>query len=493
MNNTPPTKTPQRSADGQQRPVQGQQRPMQGQPQRPMQGQQRPPQPQQRPVQGQQRPMQGQPQRPMQGQPRPPQPQQRPMQGQQRPMQSQQRPMQNGQRPRPQGGVPAQPRKIMVKELLVIAVSILLIVGIVVGVAVMAFSGVFDDLGDIFDKNNSGYTEDESKKPSKPSNKPADTQNTELNIPTSLGLPVKTPSKNYVSTNAGTVKEIKGISSGAAILVDTNGNVTVAAKNADTRVHPASMAKLMTLIVACENITKANALLTVEQWMIDYMVREEGSGISYSAGQQISVEDALYLISYKSDTVACLLIAQYVAGSEESFVAMMNAKANDIGLRDTHFANTTGLYDDKTNGSNGVAKDYTYTTCRDMAAIMNCAINNSAVRTIITSYSGRHIKIYVNDRYSHTLAEPVFTRWFSIRFGDTPTIDGTTMKAIAGKTGGEDIPSSCFVTVAKDTKTNAQYICVTIGRIEQNDGVYISEATSTADTEYIYKNYAYNQ
>ena len=129
-----------------------------------------------------------------------------------------------------------------------------------------------------------------------------------------------------------------------------------------------------------------------------------------------------------------------------------------------------------------------------MAAIMECAMDNSAVRGIITSYAGRRISIYENAKESRYIT--AYTRWYSYkdRFADDPTIAGTggKMKAIAGKTGGEDIPSSCFVTVAENTATGDRYICVTVGRITQSGGSYVNEKTSTQDPEKVYKNYAFN-
>ena len=342
----------------------------------------------------------------------------------------------------------------------------------------MAYNGVFDDIADIFDKNKGGYVDGGSgdDRPSKPSS-------SNLSLPDTLGLPKVAPKKNYLSSKAADAKAISGVTSEAAILVKLSGNVSIAEKNADIRVHPASMSKLMTLIVACEKITDTNALLTVEQRMLDYKSKEEGSGTSYlEVGDQICVEDALYLISYRSDTVCCLMIAEYVAGSEKEFVKLMNEKAAALGLNGTHFANATGLYEDKTNGSN---TDYTYTTCREMAAIMNCAMSNDAVRSIITSTS-KSFMVYRDGKRYGKFSES--SRWFSYgkRFAGNSQITNN-IKVISGKTGGEDIPSSCFVTAAR-TSDGEMYICVVVGRINQS-GAYVDEVQSTEDTKDIYKNY----
>ncbi len=452
---------------------------------------------QQRPMNGQQRPMNGQ-QRPMNGQQRPMNPQQRPMNGQQIPINGQQRPRNNQQRP---GNNQQRPRNNQdsavnqMGKLVIIISAILLVIAILIGAVAIAFSAgagsgfflgnMFDWVTDLFDKNDTNTDDpDDDDRPAKDDDK--EDNGSSSGIKTSLKLPVVTPDNNYLRGYSSGAEAISGITSAAAVLVDMQSGKTIASKKADERIHPASMTKVMTLIVACENLTDSSELLTVEQWMIDYMIAEEGSGITYSAGEQITVEDALYLISYKSDTIACLLVAQKVAGSEAAFVKKMNDKAKAIGLTNTHFANTTGLYESKDN--------YNYTTCREMAAIMECAMNNSAVKGIITSYAGRRVSIYtkgVESRYT-----TIYTRWYSFddRFNDDPTIAGTSekMRAIAGKTGGEDIPSSCFVTVAENTVTGDRYICVTVGRISQSDGSYVSEKVSTEDTEKIYRNYAYN-
>ena len=342
----------------------------------------------------------------------------------------------------------------------------------------MAYNGVFDDIADIFDKNNGGYVDGGGgdDRPSKPSS-------SNLSLPDTLGLPKVAPKKNYLSSKAADAKAISGVTSEAAILVKLSGNVSIAEKNADIRVHPASMSKLMTLIVACEKITDTNALLTVEKRMLDYKSKEDGSGTSYlELGDQICVEDALYLISYRSDTVCCLMIAEYVAGSEKEFVKLMNEKAAALGLNGTHFANATGLYEDKTNGSN---TDYTYTTCREMAAIMNCAMSNDAVRSIITSTS-KSFMVYQDGKRYGKFSES--SKWFSYgeRFAGNSQITNN-IKVIAGKTGGEDIPSSCFVTAAR-TSDGEMYICVVVGRINES-GTKVGEKQSTDDTKHIYKNY----
>ena len=469
MNNTP-QKTPNRPTNGQQRPTQNGQKPPQSA-QKPIQNGQRPTQGQQRPTQIGQRPMPNG---------------QRPMQGQQRPMPNGQRPTPNGQRP--MRTVPVSEQRganggdFSAKNIMAIAIiitAIFLVIAITIGAVALVASGVFEDL---FDKPHQVETTDDE-----PDDKPGkDTQKVDENDPSivasSITLPASTPAGSYLSGYASDAKSIDGIQSQAAVLVDVSQGKVTASKAADTRVYPASMTKVMTLLVACENANTAGKLLTVEQWMIDYQQRMGASGImGFKAGEQIRLEDALYLINYNSDTIACLLVANHVAGSEEAFVALMNKKAQQLGLTGTHFTNTTGLHDANH-----------YTTCREMAAIMNCAMNNPIASKIITAHSGRGIAVYTNNKASRSAT--VYAAWYSdsSRFADDARVAGTSgnMVVIGGKTGYEDIPTACFVTVAEN-KNGSRYICVTVGRTAENQGA-VSAKQSTTDTEAIYKNYAYN-
>ena len=394
--------------------------------------------------------------------------------------------MQGQQRPQSRGAAPVTPPKsTSLKRMITVAIlitAIVLIIAFITGAVALAFSGVFDG---IFDKNDSGYTEDDGgkDKPAKPSQKPADTSDPTV-VKADITLPSTTPAGSYLSSYASNVKDISGISSAAAVLVSVGDGKVIARKEADAKIYPASMTKVMTLLVACENATVAGKLLTVEQWMIDYQQRMGASGImGFKAGEQISLENALYLINYNSDTVACLLVAQYISGSEAAFVELMNKKAQSLGLTGTHFTNTTGLHDDNH-----------YTTCKEMAAIMNCAMKNPVASKIISAHSGRGISVYVNNTPSRS--GTIYAAWFSDdhRFDDDARVSGTSgnMTVIGGKTGYEDIPTACFVTVAEHNN-GQRYICVTVGRTTGTGQATVTAKQSTTDTETIYREYAYKQ
>lgn len=316
------------------------------------------------------------------------------------------------------------------------------------------------------------------------------------NKKTGIILPSETNGGNYLSISDQAVT-IEGISSECAILVDIGARASIAEKNSDIVIHPASMTKIMTLLVACENAKNPNALLTVENEMLERRAELGGSGELVEnttavnsegeaeqieiVGKSVTVADALYLINYQSDTVACLLIAEYVAGSEAEFVKLMNQKARDIGLSNTNFVNCTGLTEK--------SGDYNTTTCREMAAIMACALNNSVAKKIITSTEKFKVDVYEGtDKTEYTI--PFFADWHnkSNRLNGNVTAGG--VKILGGKTGYEDIPTSCFVTYGINTSTSKEYICVTVGHMTGSTAAIVYPAASTSDTRLIYKNYA---
>ena len=296
---------------------------------------------------------------------------------------------------------------------------------------------------------------------------------------TGIKLPCSTKEDDYIITSDKNKAEIEGITSKAAILVDMSTGKSNAEKEADTKIYPASMTKVMTILVAAENAKNANEKLTVTKEMVDYQKETGGSTtVALKEGDTITVEDALYLINYTSDTVACLLIAEYVAETEEDFVELMNEKAEALGLEDTHFVNTTGLHD----------PDH-YTTCREMAAIMQCALNNETANKIITGYKG--YKVNITNEESEDRNPTVYANWYSgkDRLSNKNYKSGTNIRINGGKTGYEDIPTACFVTYGKDTKSGDEYICVVVGRIDEEQ-TKVKESPSTTDTWTIYKNYA---
>ena len=314
---------------------------------------------------------------------------------------------------------------------------------------------------------------------------------------TGIVLPSATPSGNYLSGTAENFKTISDITSECAVLVDANSMLTVAGKNNDVVIHPASMTKVMTLLVACERLDDPNALLTVKQEMLDRRKQLDGSGelvdnatvvnssedteVIQMVDKSVTVEDALYLINYQSDTVACLMIAEHISGSEAEFVKLMNDKAKEIGLTNTNFVNCTGLTE--------ISGEYNTTTCREMAAIMNCAIKNEVAKKIISSTQKYKADVYEGGQKTDYYI-PFFADWYNreARLNGNTKAGKVTIQG--GKTGYEDIPTSCFITYGISSSNARTYICVIVGKTIGSQASLVKNAVGTADMRTIYKNYA---
>ena len=257
------------------------------------------------------------------------------------------------------------------------------------------------------------------------------------------------------------------VTSGYSILVELSSYNSVAEKNADSKIYPASMTKVMTLVVACERITDFTEKLTVTQEISDFMAQQGGSGVGLKVGDSYTVEDLLYLVSYQSDTTATLLLAQRVAGSEDAFVALMNQKVSELGLTSTHFANATGLHSEDN-----------YTTCREMASIMAYAMDNELAYQLMTSYQGRPYTVGgVNCIF--------YSSWYSSRFKDNSRLSKGTI--LGGKTGYVDESGYTLVSFAEIN--GKKYINVTVTRTDKN-GIKLQEKAAGEEVKYIYNNYA---
>ena len=233
------------------------------------------------------------------------------------------------------------------------------------------------------------------------------------------------------------------ISSEKAILVDITDKKIVASRQGSQIIYPASMTKVMTLIVVVENLKSEDSLDEVLTISHD---RGENSGYGFEKGEKLTVRDLIYAAILQSDGVACLTLADYIAGNEATFVQMMNDKAKEMGIGDTTvFQNCTGLH-----------HKYHYSTCRDIAIIMAYAMENPFCSGVLTS-----IKYSPSDNFRPGEGCTFWNTLLHNRLSDG-SIQPNKAEIIGGKTGltEKDTSGYCIVTYAKG-KDNHFYISVT--------------------------------
>ena len=159
-----------------------------------------------------------------------------------------------------------------------------------------------------------------------------------------------------------------------ALLIDLESNTVIAQKNAGQRIFPASMTKVMTVLTAAGHIENWDETFTMTQSIIDPLFLADASMAGFVHGEEVSMMDLLYGAVLPSGAEATEALAISVAGSEEAFAELMNEKAQDLGLKNTHFVDASGLHDE----------DH-YTTLSDMAIIMQAALDEPHCREVLTA------------------------------------------------------------------------------------------------------------
>lgn len=248
------------------------------------------------------------------------------------------------------------------------------------------------------------------------------------------------------------------IDSSHGILINLKNNTVVADKNGSERIYPASMTKIMTLIVAYENVEDLDAKVTISAKIVNDAYVAGASVAGFMPGEQVTVRDLLYGTILPSGADATAAIAEYVAGDEATFAAMMNKKAAEIGMEDSHFVTASGLHD----------KEH-YSTCRDMALALKYAIATPYLREILGTYT-----YTTSATPEHPEGIMLFSTMYSKMKGDEA--DGVYIQG--GKTGYTPEAHNCLASfAARCSKEHAndfdpQYILVTGGGIGEYAAIY---------------------
>ena len=152
----------------------------------------------------------------------------------------------------------------------------------------------------------------------------------------------------------------------SAILIESSSNKVLVEENSKIRLHMASMTKVMSLILIFEAIEEGRLKYDQMVTTSAYAASKGGSQIFLGVGEQMSVDDLIKSICIASANDATVSLAEQIAGSEEAFVKKMNEKTQKLGLKDTCYANATGLPTVSPH----------YTTAYDMAMIASYLINH---------------------------------------------------------------------------------------------------------------------
>ncbi len=218
-----------------------------------------------------------------------------------------------------------------------------------------------------------------------------------------------------------------------AILYNMTTNEILYEQNPDEQVAIASLTKIMTTIVAIENIDDIKETITIPEQGLAGLKEANASVAGFKLNDKVTYEDLLYAALLPSGADATQTLAYYIAGNNENFVKLMNDKAQKLELKNTHFSDPTGL-DDENN----------YSTVRDVSTILKYALKNQTFKTIFTTQE------YTTSN-NINLKSTLYTNTHNYNL-DNKYIYGS-------KTGFTDIAGFCLATIAKND--NTEFLLVT--------------------------------
>ncbi len=258
------------------------------------------------------------------------------------------------------------------------------------------------------------------------------------------------------------------IYSRAAILINRTTGHIVCERNSNAELFPASVTKIMTVIVALENIPNPETSLTVSGKSFERLQEESASMAGLAVGQRVTLLDLCYAAILPSGGDAAVTLAEYVSGSEEAFVTLMNAKAIELGMESTHFVNTTGLHD----------PDH-YSSAYDLAILLQYALNNPTFYQVFTTeeYTIPADTVCPSGLYLYSTVFDKANR-MSVNKLNTGVLLG-------GKSGYTPEAGLCLATLIR--VGDSEYITVTLCA----DGTLYTPQYSMIDTYQIINGYAY--
>lgn len=235
--------------------------------------------------------------------------------------------------------------------------------------------------------------------------------------------------------------DLNGIHSPYAVLMQEKGGKVIGEINAEERIYPASMTKIMTAIVALEELDSLDQEITLSQEMFADLYAQDAMQAGFQPGETVKARDLLYGVLLPSGAECCIGLANAIAGSEEGFVKLMNKKAEKLGMDGTHFCDSTGLHDPEH-----------YSTARDIAVLLKYSLGNQDFRAIIES--ARHSTPGTN------IHEGGIT-YYSTLLKNLPDPSVTGGQILGGKTGFTNEAGLCLASFAEIE--GKEYILVTAG------------------------------
>lgn len=250
-----------------------------------------------------------------------------------------------------------------------------------------------------------------------------------------------------------------------AVLYNLNDNTIVYDKNKDSITSIASLTKIMTTIVAIENIDDFNKQVTITYDMLKGLQEENAYVIYLQAGEKVTYNDLLYGTFLASGADAARGLSFGISGSDSNFVELMNKKAKELNLTNTHFTNATGL---DTEGQSS--------TVDEVAKLLQYALKNEKFKEIF--YTDTYT--FSNKRHTVKSSLKETASYYNL---DVSNILG-------GKTGYTLNAGRCLASVAYDKENDITYMLITTNASTNTKYYHVKDAVDTYN--YYFTNYKYH-
>lgn len=266
----------------------------------------------------------------------------------------------------------------------------------------------------------------------------------------------------FMTTNTKAIN----IYSNNMVLYNLKENIIVDELNKEEKISIASMTKIMTTLVALENIDNLNEKVKLTSDVFEGLEEANASVAGFKLNQVVSYKDLLYGTFLPSGADAANALALNLFGSITNFVKKMNEKAMELGLSNTHFVNVTGL--DEYNH---------YSTVNDVAVMLNEALKNETFKEIFTSNS-------------YTTSDKLLTFYSTL----VTTLNSYGIRAnyiVGGKTGYTLDAGRCLASIAYDSSSDIYYLLVTAKAPTTTNYYHLLDAKNIY--EYYFENYGYQK
>ena len=275
-------------------------------------------------------------------------------------------------------------------------------------------------------------------------------------------VPTETQTEEIVETNTFPEPRAK-----AALLFDLKGGRVIYENKSAERNYPASVTKIMTALLALEKGNLTDVITVSDNALADITYLH--SKIGLKSGEQMTLENLLTGLLVASANDAANVIAEYISGDIQSFVALMNQKAAELGMTNTHFANPHGFHDDNH-----------YTTAADISIMAREALKNSKFCELVKIKTIKLPATNLNEERMISSTNHLISRYRNT-FHYYPYATGV-------KTGATDEAGNCLVSTAEKNGMSLMAIVLGCENADQKENAY-SFVDSKAMFEYVFENY----